>query len=155
MNFKIGLGFLLAAGIAVYVFVIAIQGVILEHVFPLLCITGGLLGWILGIFLTPLDRGEKDQFAEYGKAVSALVAGFVAGKIDDILGSSIVQSMMTDTPSVAAGTLAFIIFFGLGTLATFIGRKYVKTDEEKRQEQRRKAFEEVDKALQKLSDALK
>ena len=155
MNWKIITGYILAALVGAYVLSIGLGGTIREHVFPLLCIAGGVLGWIFGIFLTPLDRGEKDQFAEYGKAVSALLAGFLAGKLDDILGSSMAQSVLADTVSVAAATLAFVIFFGLGTLLTFVTRKYVRTDEEKIEERRRKALENVDKALQKLADELR
>ena len=155
MNWKILAGYALAGMTGTYILWIGVTGTIQEHIFPLLCLTGGVLGWIFGIFLTPLNRGEKDQFAEYGKAVSALLAGFVAGQLDDILGSSIVQEMMTNTISIAAGTLAFIIFLGLGTLLTFITRKYVRTDKEKALEKQRKALEDVDKALQKLANEIR
>jgi hypothetical protein len=54
----------------------------------LLCIFSGLVGWVLGIVITPSSTREKSRFSEYGKALTAAAGGFFAGQLKDIFPSS-------------------------------------------------------------------
>src|SRR5882724_2471310 len=48
----------------------------------LLCILGGLTGWIAGILVTPLNSLETAHFLSLGQAISAFVSGYLVSKLD-------------------------------------------------------------------------
>ncbi|MGH8610057.1 MAG: hypothetical protein ACREX9_22405 [Gammaproteobacteria bacterium] len=85
---------------------------------------GGVAGWILGILLSPKSKGEATQFSEYGKAISMFISGFLVAKID-ILFNQAIQHGDAFSSLFAGRLFLFGAAFGLGTLATFIGRRYV------------------------------
>lgn len=147
--FKIGSGYVLGAvafGFCLY----AASTVGSQPYFQvLLCVFGGLLGWVVGIFITPLNEGEKKQFSEYAKAISAVFSGFLLAKLE-----SVVQA----TPAGAFGgdilltrSLLFFSCFLVGTLFTFMGRRYVRGTEAEQQAKRQKAIEELQDAVNKLN----
>ncbi|WP_421657339.1 hypothetical protein [Leptothermofonsia sp. ETS-13] len=45
---------------------------------------GGLLGWILGILITPTSDVERTKFSEFGKAIATFLTGFLVAKIERI-----------------------------------------------------------------------
>src|SRR5882757_4053511 len=46
-----------------------------------LFVTGLLIGWIVGILMSPVSPHETEQFSEYGKAISTFIAGFLVAKL--------------------------------------------------------------------------
>ena len=46
-------------------------------------VLGGLLGWLLGVLLSPFEA-DKAMFASYGKSIAALRRAFLFAKIDRI-----------------------------------------------------------------------
>ena len=47
---------------------------------------GTATGWTLGTLSSPWGKPEIRQFKEFGKILSAFIAGFVASKVDHLLG---------------------------------------------------------------------
>jgi len=85
---------------------------------------GGLLGWILGILITPISATEESRFSEYGKAIATFLTGFLVAKVDRIFSLAIQEQ--NDISEVFIGrSLLFVISFSLGVLFTFIWRSYV------------------------------
>jgi hypothetical protein len=117
----------------------------------LLCILGGVLGWVIGIVVTPLNEGEKRQFSDYAKAVSTLISGYVLAKAGDIAQGALTEAATTSSESLFLRFLLFSSCLLIGTLFTFIGRRYVRGSEEEQRARRAKALAEVQEALAKLS----
>ena len=46
--------------------------------------SGGLIGWILGILITPISDIERSRFSEFGKAIATFLTGFLLAKIERI-----------------------------------------------------------------------
>jgi hypothetical protein len=51
----------------------------------LLCFFGGIVGWSVGVLLSPMTPSQKHAFAGYGKALSAFVSGFIVAKLEVLL----------------------------------------------------------------------
>lgn len=82
----------------------------------LLCLFGGIVGWSLGVLLSPMTKDEESKFTNYGRAVSAFVSGFLVAKLDLLLNSI--------PPDVH---LASIVMVGRGLLfgtALFVGFQF-------------------------------
>jgi xanthosine utilization system XapX-like protein len=47
-------------------------------------IAGGLVGWVVGMLITPISPKEQAVFSETGKALSTFVTGYLVAKIDRI-----------------------------------------------------------------------
>ena len=85
---------------------------------------GGLIGWILGILITPISDTEKSRFSEFGKAITAFLTGFLLSKVERIFELTIRDK--SDVSDVFIGrSLLLVVAFALGILLTFIWRSYV------------------------------
>jgi hypothetical protein len=87
-------------------------------------ISGGLVGWVVGMLITPISPKDQAVFSETGKALSTFVAGYLVAKIDRIF------DVATRTDENVNGLfvgrlLMFVSMFALGVLATFVWRSYV------------------------------
>lgn len=90
----------------------------------LLLIGGGLTGWVCGILITPLTKGEKTKFSEYGKALATVATGYGVAKLDKVFELSVREA--GDISEVLIGRIAmFASAFALGALFTFVWRQYV------------------------------
>lgn len=89
----------------------------------LLVIGGGVLGWCVGILLSPYGEKEKREFSEYTKAASTFVTGYVLAKADRMFDQLFASG---GTGSVFLGRLILFAtsFFLLGLFA-FVARRYV------------------------------
>jgi hypothetical protein len=89
----------------------------------LICIFGSIVGWSAGMLVSP-NPGEKRQFSEFRKAISAFISGFVLAKLDLLLGA-------TGSNSLSNGTLLLgrILLFGTTFLLclqfTYVARSYL------------------------------
>ncbi len=93
-----------------------------ERYFNMLLIpTGGSLGWVVGIYLSPRGNQQERQFQTLGKAIGTFVSGYLLAKV-----SPLFQHFADDKEAwnILVGTRAFIfvISFFLGLLFVFIGR---------------------------------
>jgi hypothetical protein len=90
----------------------------------LILLSGGIIGWILGILISPNSPKEELKFSEFGKAIGAFLTGFLAAKIERIF--ELVIQKPSDVSDIFVGrSLVFVVSFGLGILFTFIWRTYI------------------------------
>ena len=149
--FKIGSGYALGAIAFGFCLYAASTVGALPFLQVLLCIFGGLLGWVIGILITPLNEGEKKQFSEYAKAVTAVVSGFVVAKIDAVSQSALSAMANSNGELLLTRSLLFFSCFLVGALFTFMGRRYVRGPEEEMRTKRHKAVGELKELLEKLT----
>jgi hypothetical protein len=150
-QFKIGGGYLLGGitfAVCLYAAWTAGSDPMLQ---VLICLFGGILGWVIGIVITPLNKEEKKQFSDYARAVTTLISGYLLGKLESIFRSSLVGKALGDHESLALQILLFLICFLVGVLFTFISRKYVTGPEDERRTKREKLLAEVQESLIKLN----
>lgn len=85
---------------------------------------GGLIGWILGILITPISDIEKSRFSEFGKVIATFLTGFLLAKIERVFELAVQEK--SDISEVFIGrSLLLVISFALGVLFTFIWRSYI------------------------------
>jgi hypothetical protein len=87
-------------------------------------IAGGLVGWVVGMLITPVSPKDQVIFSETGKALSTFVAGYLVAKIDRIFDIAMRQDSNVNGLFVGR-LLMFVSMFALGVLATFVWRSYV------------------------------
>ncbi len=87
----------------------------------LLTFFGGIVGWSVGVLLSPMTPGQKETFAGIGKALSAFVSGFVIGKFDVLAKAFGGTVNLHDVVSLGRLLLFGTTFF-LGFQFTFIAR---------------------------------
>jgi hypothetical protein len=87
------------------------------------CLFGGVVGWCMGMLLSPLTHYESIQFSAYGKAVSAFVTGFVIAKLETLFPGALTAQVVT-TPAFVGRLLLFAITFCIGLQFTFVARRY-------------------------------
>lgn len=85
-------------------------------------LTGGALGWVVGIFISPI-RNEEEQFKTYGKAVAAGISGYVLAKIDPLLSSLLMEKTAFDIQN-SFRFLGFVVCFIVAMLGAFGWRRY-------------------------------
>lgn len=116
----------------------------------LICIFGGIVGWILGLYLTPDSESEKKRFGDAAKVVASLTAGFGLGKADELL--LWLKPYFTDGPQdiTSLRTLLFLCCLLIGSLFTYISRLHVRDETEKQKQQRENLLLQVQENLEKL-----
>jgi xanthosine utilization system XapX-like protein len=87
-------------------------------------ISGGLVGWVVGMLITPVSPKEQAVFSETGKALSTFVMGYLVAKIDRIFDVAMKKDDNVNALFVGR-LLMFVSMFALGILATFVWRSYV------------------------------
>jgi hypothetical protein len=87
-------------------------------------IAGGLVGWVVGMLVTPVSPKEQAVFSETGRALSTFVAGYLVAKLDRIFDIGMKQDGNVNGLLVGR-LLMFVSTFALGVLATFVWRSYV------------------------------
>jgi hypothetical protein len=87
----------------------------------LVCISGGVVGWIVGILATPRSPAQGQQFFSYGKAISTFFGGYAVSKLNAFFPK---EGALTLTSLVTSQLLLFGTAFCLGALFTFVGRDY-------------------------------
>jgi hypothetical protein len=87
-------------------------------------IAGGLVGWVVGMLITPVSPKDPVVFSDTGRALSTFVAGYLVAKIDRIF--DIATRKDDNVNGLLVGRLLmFVSMFALGVLATFVWRSYV------------------------------
>jgi hypothetical protein len=91
-----------------------------------LCLFGGVVGWVIGIGSTPLDEKEGELFTDFAKAASAFVSGFVIAKLG-VIGDALADKVKgTGGEVLLFRTLLFGTCLLLGFLFTVINRLYLQ-----------------------------
>ena len=89
-----------------------------------LLILGAVLGWVLGIFLTPYDPEQKSDFNQYASYVALVVSGYLVGKFDAAI-SYIFKPENLFTPMVGFRVIMSISSLLLAMLITVVIRFYL------------------------------
>ena len=87
-------------------------------------IAGGLVGWVIGMLITPVTPKDQPIFSETGRALATFVAGYLVAKIDRIFDVAVRKDENVN-PLFLGRLLMFVSAFALGVLATFVWRSYV------------------------------
>jgi len=116
----------------------------------LICVLGGSLGWIFGLFLTPSNEGEKKQFSEFGKALTALVSGFGLAQVNTLVEGVRTASQDMNTEATGIRVLLFSCTLLIGGLFTYISRLHVRGTDEELKGRREKVLSEVLESVEKL-----
>lgn len=116
----------------------------------LICIFGGTVGWILGLYLTPDSESEKKRFGDAVKLVAALVTGFGLGRVEQLL--EWLKPYFTNGPQdlTSLRTLLFFCCLLIGGLFTYISRLHIRDEAEKQKQQREKLLLQARETLEKL-----
>lgn len=96
----------------------------------LLGIVGLLIGWMVGVALTPYSQEEKYQFSTYTKAIGVFASGYVAAKIDRIfeyLASP--DNIFVSNTQTGLRLLIFIAAAFLALITVFTHRQYLERDQ--------------------------
>jgi hypothetical protein len=87
-------------------------------------IAGALVGWVVGMLITPVSPKDQAVFSDTGRALSTFVAGYLVAKIDRLF--DIAMKKDDNVNGLLVGRLLmFVSTFALGVLATFVWRSYV------------------------------
>jgi len=87
----------------------------------LLCVGGGVFGWIAGMLLTPFED-ERSDFSRVGGALLTFVTGYLLAKVDPLLNAQLQAGGAA--PGLMIRSLLFAVSFGVGALFVFVGRRY-------------------------------
>jgi hypothetical protein len=88
-----------------------------------LLIAGGLIGWTVGILITPKGPPEVLQFADYSKTASTFLSGYLIAKLDKLF-----DHALKDTANLRTVIGCFFLFVAaliVGAISTFVWRQYV------------------------------
>lgn len=94
-----------------------------SYVQVLICILGGVLGWIAGLAVTPSSADEKKTFTEYGKVIATFLSGFGLAQLKGFLDWLQVPEQATD--DLIVKSLLFVCCFFIVGLFTYISRLHV------------------------------
>jgi hypothetical protein len=149
--FKIGASYLLGIATVIYcIYAAATQGTH-HHLQVLICILGGVIGWVFGLYLTPDSTNEEKRFGDAAKLIAVLAAGFGLGKADTIL--EWLKSLFANEPQdlTALRSLLFLCCLLIGALFTYISRLHIRDSAEVVRQQREALLVDAKNLIEKIS----
>lgn len=90
-----------------------------------LLVIGILLGWAVGIVLTPYTRTETSTFAQVTKVVSAFLTGYLVAKVDPLVTRLLTPEMLLQ-PVNGARLVLLVGGFLVGAIVAFVFRSYAR-----------------------------
>jgi uncharacterized membrane protein YeaQ/YmgE (transglycosylase-associated protein family) len=88
----------------------------------LICICGYLLGWIVAIVSTPMNKRDEDGLGKFTKMIGTFLGGYVLSKCDKLIENLVDPSQAT--PMIGARVILFICCFALTFILVFYYREY-------------------------------
>jgi hypothetical protein len=147
---KVGVGYAFGTAVAIYGLWAARSSNLATELPTIMNLLAGTLGWIVGIFATPKSGSEKKQFVEYVKATGAVASGFGLAKLQS-LGYDWARLGQQAADQVQLTHIAlFLLFFFLGLLFTFVGRKSLLDDAGEALKKRQKLIVEIREKLDEI-----
>jgi D-alanyl-lipoteichoic acid acyltransferase DltB (MBOAT superfamily) len=131
MHLKLTITFCIVITLTIVITALAFKMKEEENDIPInvvIIILGASLGWLLGIFMSPYDAGERASFAVYAGAVASFVSGYLVAKVD----SSVTKLLSPEFLFQKIVAFRFISFFSvllLAMLLTFAVRVYLPKPE--------------------------
>jgi len=96
-----------------------------ETVYPItyvICLTGCVLGWLVGIITTPYDNVDENKTSKFSKLIGTFISGYFLSKFDKVISSQLKGEAIS--PLSATRALLFISFFALAWIMTYVFRLY-------------------------------
>lgn len=117
----------------------------------LLCVLGVVLGWTVGILVSPATTAEERQFSGWARAVGTFISGFGVAKLNQLSTWTLFKVADADVPLLRVRIALFLACFLIGALCTFCGRRYVNDgDESELLRQRENCIDGIEKKLEEL-----
>ena len=90
----------------------------------LVCIIGFVLGWFVGIIISPYDGDEEKKFTNYSKLIGTFISGYIVSKIDKFWDNIISNNAFSDSLFISR-IIFFLIFFCVTLIVVFAFRRYI------------------------------
>jgi uncharacterized membrane protein YeaQ/YmgE (transglycosylase-associated protein family) len=89
----------------------------------IICICGYILGWIVALVSTPMNKTDEDKLGRFTKLAGTFLTGYLLSKFDKIL-EKILDPAQIFSSIAGARVLLFICCFGLTFILVFYYREY-------------------------------
>lgn len=89
----------------------------------IICISGYILGWIVAIVSTPMNKTDENKIGRFTKMAGTFLTGYLLSKFDKILETILDPSQIFSSIS-GVRVLLFICCFGLTFIMVFYYREY-------------------------------
>lgn len=89
----------------------------------LICIFGYILGWIIAIVSTPMNKNDETDLGKFSKLLGSFLTGYVLSKCDKLL-EAILDTNKVFTTIAGARLLLFACCFGITFILVFYYRRY-------------------------------
>jgi uncharacterized membrane protein YeaQ/YmgE (transglycosylase-associated protein family) len=89
----------------------------------IICICGYILGWIVALISTPMNKTDEDKLGRFTKMAGTFLTGYLLSKFDKIL-EKILDPAQVFSSIAGARILLFICCFGLTFIMVYYYREY-------------------------------
>jgi uncharacterized membrane protein len=89
----------------------------------IICICGYILGWIVAIISTPMNKTDEDKIGRFTKITGTFLTGYLLSKFDKIL-ENILDPVKVFSSIAGVRILLFICCFGLTFIMVYYYREY-------------------------------
>ena len=89
----------------------------------LICICGYLMGWIVAIVSTPMNKKDEDGLGKFTKLIGTFLTGYILSKCDKLI-EYLANPSQAFSPLIGVRILLFICCFGLTFILVFYYREY-------------------------------
>lgn len=87
-------------------------------------IAGLSIGNVIGVYLSPFSKDEKEEFTKFQASVVSFIGGFLASKIDPIVNYLVQDARIISNPTIAPRSAVFLICLLFSVIYVFAYRKY-------------------------------
>jgi hypothetical protein len=97
-----------------------------RNVYPVtyvICISGYILGWMVALISTPMNRNDESGISRFTKMAGTFLSGYLLSKLDKIF-EWLFNPSQVFTPLIGVRILLFICCFGLTFIMVFYYRRY-------------------------------
>lgn len=92
----------------------------------LICLSGCLLGWVIGIITSPYGKPDADNISKFTKLIGTFLSGYILAKMDKIFENFLSVKNVESSFSGLSGIriLFFLCYFLLTWVVVFVYRQY-------------------------------
>ena len=94
------------------------------------CISGFVLGWIVGLITSPYDKDDKDRLSGFTKTIGTFLSGYILSKFDKVFDKAVDPKLLL-TDLMGARLLLSLCSFGVTWIIVFVYRSYIFINEKK------------------------
>jgi len=89
----------------------------------IICLFGAILGWGVGLLVSPSSKTEKEQFSGLTKTISAFLSGYILSKLDRVI-ENLLESDKIFQELFLIKIALFLTAFFITVIIVFINRRY-------------------------------